>query len=318
MPGIVFLIVDGLNLIRRIYAGTPGEGAGHFEAALTATVQSLRRALFEFSPTHAVVVFDSEGPTWRHELYPEYKAGRKPMPEELRAGLDRYRQAFSDLGVSSVSKPGVEADDVVATLASVVTAHGGKAIILSTDTAFCQLLSERISVRDHFENGLGRLGHKAKHGDRQHDVERAIIEGQILGSSPSNGNGKPVLRGARLGCIEHRLLEVEPGDDGAVLGSVDRIRAVAGAHVEHALARELPGEREDHLRLDPLRNAPELARAPPSVGLSGDGGIVRHLRCSIAAFGRVIPPPDLVTNRAPRESCSSLSHPALPLRAKHP
>jgi len=149
---IVFLIVDGLNLIRRVYAGTPeDDGSAHFDAALGATVQSLGRALTELAPTHAVVVFDGEEPTWRHQLYADYKAGRKPMPDELRAGLDRYREAFSTLGLSSVSKPGIEADDVVATLAAGVAAHDGKAVILSTDTAFCQLVSERISVRDHFQ-----------------------------------------------------------------------------------------------------------------------------------------------------------------------
>src|SRR3972149_7662279 len=129
----------------------PGEPLAHFDSALGATVQSLRRALAEHSPTHAVVVFDGAEPTWRHELYADYKAGRKPMPEELRAGLDRYREAFSKLGVSSVSKPGIEADDVVATLATRVAANDGRAIILSTDTAFCQLNSERILVRDHFQ-----------------------------------------------------------------------------------------------------------------------------------------------------------------------
>jgi protein Xni len=153
--GVIFLIVDGLNLIRRVYAATPpSEGAADFanlDQALAATVQSLRRALLEASPTHAVVVFDGKEPTFRHEIYPEYKAGRKPMPEELRLGLDRYREAFSTLGVSSVSKTGVEADDVVATLAAGVAIRGGSAIILSTDTAFCQLVSERITVRDHFQ-----------------------------------------------------------------------------------------------------------------------------------------------------------------------
>ncbi len=149
--GIVFLIVDGLNLIRRVYAATPEGEPAHFDAALGATVQSLHRALTEHSPTHAVVVFDGSEPTWRHEIYADYKAGRKPMPDELRAGLDRYRERFSKLGVSSVSKPGIEADDVVATLATGVAAHDGKAIILSTDTAFCQLISERILVRDHFQ-----------------------------------------------------------------------------------------------------------------------------------------------------------------------
>jgi protein Xni len=149
---IVFLIVDGLNLIRRVYAATPeSESSSRFDAALGSTVQSLRRALTEFSPTHAVVVFDGGEPTWRHQLYPEYKAGRKPMPEELRAGLDRYHEGFLKLGVSSVSKDGVEADDVVATLATGVSVHDGDAIILSTDTAFCQLASDRIAVRDHFQ-----------------------------------------------------------------------------------------------------------------------------------------------------------------------
>ena len=149
---IVFLIVDGLNLIRRVYAATPAaEASDHFEASLGACVQSLRRALLEASPTHAVVVFDGKEPTFRHELYPEYKAGRKPMPEELRLGLDRYREAFSTLGVPSVSKAGIEADDIVATLANGVAIHDGNAIILSTDTAFCQLVSERITVRDHFQ-----------------------------------------------------------------------------------------------------------------------------------------------------------------------
>lgn len=150
--GIVLLVVDGLNLIRRLYAGTPeSEPSAHFDSALSGTESSLRRALAELGPTHAVVVFDGKEPTWRHELFSDYKAGRKPMPEELRAGLDRYREAFAKLGVPSVSKPGIEADDIVATLATGVAAHGGRAIILSTDTAFCQLVSERIEVRDHFQ-----------------------------------------------------------------------------------------------------------------------------------------------------------------------
>lgn len=151
--GIVLLAVDGLNLIRRVYAGTPEEDpSSHFESALGATVQSLRRALGELSPSHAVVVFDGDEPTWRHRLYADYKAGRKPMPDELRAGLDRYREAFArELGIASVSKPATEADDAIATLSTVVAARNGKAIVLSTDTVFCQLLSERIRVRDHFQ-----------------------------------------------------------------------------------------------------------------------------------------------------------------------
>jgi protein Xni len=188
--GIVFLIVDGLNLIRRVYAAAPlGEPSAHFDSALGATVQSLRRALTELSPTHAVVVFDGGEPTWRHQLYPDYKAGRKPMPEELRAGLDRYREAFSKLFVPSVEKPGIEADDVVATLATGVAAHDGRAIILSTDTAFCQLISERILVRDHFQKRALDEGYvREKFGVRPGEL---VDLWALAGSGTTNIPGVP-------------------------------------------------------------------------------------------------------------------------------
>lgn len=149
--GVRVLIVDALNLIRRVYAATPDDSdPAHFDGALTATVQSLRRALRGASPTHAVAVFDGSERTWRHELYPEYKAGRKPMPEALRDGLGRYETAFGECGVRSVRKNELEADDVAATLASKIAESDGFAMILSTDKIYCQLLSERIAVRDHF------------------------------------------------------------------------------------------------------------------------------------------------------------------------
>jgi len=149
---IRFLIVDALNLIRRVHAATPEDKEPrHTEAARNATVQSLKRALGHARPTHVVAVFDGEGPTWRDKLYADYKAGRKPMPEALRAALSSYRKSFSELGVASVSKPALEADDVVATLATKAAEHESEAIILSTDHAYCQLISDHIALRDHFQ-----------------------------------------------------------------------------------------------------------------------------------------------------------------------
>jgi len=149
--GVRFLIVDALNLIRRVYAATPEDTeARHFDGALSATTQSLRRALRDAAPTHAVSVFDGAEPTWRHAMYSDYKAGRTPMPETLRAGLEQYRVAFEELGVSSVSKPELEADDIAATLATKVAESNGHAVILSTDKVYCQLISDGITIRDHF------------------------------------------------------------------------------------------------------------------------------------------------------------------------
>jgi 5'-3' exonuclease len=160
MP-IRFLLVDALNLIRRVYAAHPGEdGPERVSGALTSTMGSLNRALRECGPTHAVIVFEGEGPGWRHQRYPAYKAGRAPMPEPLRSGLPRFEREFFEKGIQSLRFPGVEADDVIATLAGKVALRGGHAVILSTDRTFLQLLSDRVRVRDHF---------------RQRDLDRAFV-----------------------------------------------------------------------------------------------------------------------------------------------
>lgn len=146
------LLVDALNLIRRVYAAQPGDdGPTRAGGAKEASCQSLRRALREASPTHAVVVFEGRGSTWRHDAFPGYKAGHKPMPDALHQALSAFRSAFAELGVRSFDTQGTEADDVIATLAAKVSAAGGKATILSTDKVFLQLVSPRIRVRDHFQ-----------------------------------------------------------------------------------------------------------------------------------------------------------------------
>ena len=151
--GISLLLIDALNLIRRVYAAQPGEdGPERAEGARGSSVQSLKRALREASPTHAACVFDGEGPSWRHELEPRYKEGHKPMPEALAEALDGYRQAFREIGVSSLAFPGLEADDVIATIAAKAAAAGAAVTVLSTDKIFGELLTSGVRVRDHFQD----------------------------------------------------------------------------------------------------------------------------------------------------------------------
>jgi protein Xni len=145
------LLVDALNLIRRVYAAQPGEdGAERVAGALAATVQSLRRALRESAPTHAALVFDGQGPSWRHEIYGEYKAGHAPMPVPLANALDDFERAFLEMGVESISFPGIEADDVVGTIACKARGAGAEVTVLSTDKLFLTLLPAGVRVRDHF------------------------------------------------------------------------------------------------------------------------------------------------------------------------
>lgn len=150
---ITLLLVDALNLIRRVYAAQPGgEGSGRVEGTLAAATHSLQRALRKARPTHAVCVFDSKEHGWRYRLYPDYKAGRDPMPADLDEGMEGFQQSFLECGVSSFAREGEEADDVIATLASKVAAREGHALILSTDKVFMQLIDEFITLHDHFND----------------------------------------------------------------------------------------------------------------------------------------------------------------------
>lgn len=131
------LIVDALNLIRRIHAvqGTPCK-----DTCLHALEQLIRHS----EPTHVVAVFDDEARNtgWRHQRLPDYKAGRAPMPDDLHAEMPAIRAAFEQRGVPCWGAHGNEADDLAATLAVKVASAGHQATIVSTikATASCSHL----------------------------------------------------------------------------------------------------------------------------------------------------------------------------------
>ena len=145
------LLVDGLNLVRRVYAAVPAKDERDpLAGAVASATASLRRALAQHRPSHCVAVFDCGGRNWRHQLFPDYKKNREPMPPPLRDSLARFKAAFGDLPVSSFSQAGWEADDIIATVAVKIAEHGGRALILSNDRNYCQLLGAGIAVFDHF------------------------------------------------------------------------------------------------------------------------------------------------------------------------
>lgn len=143
---IHLLIVDALNLIRRIHAvqGTP---------CTDACLHALEQLIVHSRPSHAVAVFDDEARNqgWRHQRLPDYKAGRAPMPDDLHAEMPRIRGAFEARGICCWSSEGNEADDLAATLAVKVAAAGQQATIVSTDKGYCQLLSPTVQIRDYFQ-----------------------------------------------------------------------------------------------------------------------------------------------------------------------
>ncbi len=145
-----FLAIDGFNLIRRIYEARNVQSEEDFPAVVSATASSIRRALTAHSPTHGALVLEHHDKTWRHLLYPDYKANRSATPHLLIEGLDDFTKAAAEVGLATVSAPSYEADDVIATVAEVVAGHDGSVVVLSTDKIFLQLLKPGVVVVDHF------------------------------------------------------------------------------------------------------------------------------------------------------------------------
>ena len=147
------LIIDALNLIRRLHA-VQAQQALTPAQALVATranlINTCRKLLANSEPTHVIAVFDGEVHSWRKEVYPAYKEGRTPMPPELREGLATLQDAFWECGVDALLSETDEADDLIATLACGIASHGHQATIISTDKGFCQLICQQIRVRDYF------------------------------------------------------------------------------------------------------------------------------------------------------------------------
>jgi len=150
------LTIDGLNIVRRVYeANRDPDSVEKAEGAIRHALSSFRNILSTHEPTHALAAFDFGGHTWRHDLYPQYREGRKPMPDVLREHLPGFYESLSELGLKVVSIPNVEADDVIATVTMRWLNEGrGDAIIASTDKDLHVLIQYGALVWNHFNSEM--------------------------------------------------------------------------------------------------------------------------------------------------------------------
>jgi DNA polymerase-1 len=148
------LIIDALNIIRRIHEAIPeSDGVDKVTDTIQSSLRSFKRALHTHRPTHAVAVFDHGGRTWKHALYEAYQANRSPMPQPLRDGLSTLQQALHDMGLHCIAIEGIEADDAIAALVEKWCRYSAElTIILSTDKDFLQLLNDQVCIYDHFKD----------------------------------------------------------------------------------------------------------------------------------------------------------------------
>lgn len=157
MPERIYL-VDGTGFIFRAYFAIRGltDSKGRPTNAVFGVARLLLRLLREHEPSHIAVVFDAPGKTFRSDLYPEYKATRPPVPEDLIAQIPLIDRLVEALGMPTLRISGVEADDVMGTLCRRAEAEGREAVLVSGDKDLLQLVSDRVRVYDLNRDEVGK------------------------------------------------------------------------------------------------------------------------------------------------------------------
>ncbi len=148
------ILVDGSSYLYRAFHAMPGlsNSSGEPTGAVYGVTNMLRRLLADHDPQYIAVVFDAKGKTFRNDLYPEYKANRPPMPEDLRPQVAWVHEIVEAMGLNLMVVEGVEADDVIGTLATQAADEGRDAIISSGDKDLTQLVNEYVKMVDTLKN----------------------------------------------------------------------------------------------------------------------------------------------------------------------
>jgi DNA polymerase I len=159
------VLVDGSSYVYRAFHALPplSNSRGEPTGAVLGVLNMLLKFLKDFQPQRIAVVFDAPGKTFRDELFTEYKAHRPSMPNDLRAQIDPLLQIIEAQGLPLLRVPGVEADDVIGTLACRAAASGLQVLISTGDKDMAQLVSGSITLINTMNNSvLDRDGVKAK------------------------------------------------------------------------------------------------------------------------------------------------------------
>ncbi len=228
------LLVDGSSYLYRAFhampdlRAVPGDANSPPTGAIRGMINMLQSLRKEVPADYAACVFDAKGPTFRDDLYPDYKAHRSPMPEDLRAQIEPIHEVVRLMGWKVLDVPGVEADDVIGTLAVTAARQGIEVIVSSGDKDLAQLVDEHITIIDTM-NGKRRdlAGVEAEFGV----PPRLMIDFQTLvGDVIDNVPGVP-----KVGPKTAAKWLQQYGSLDAVVAHVDDIKGVVGENLKKSL-----------------------------------------------------------------------------------
>ena len=190
-PAKILVLIDGSSFLYRAFNALPPltNSRGEPTGAVLGVANMLRKLMARFPEGHIGVVFDAPGRTFRDDLYEHYKAHRPPMPDELRAQIAPLHELVHALGLPLLMETGVEADDVIGTLATQAAAEGYQVLISTGDKDMAQLVNPRVTLENSmFNSQMDRDGVVAKFGV---PPERIVDWLTLVGDTSDNIPGVP-------------------------------------------------------------------------------------------------------------------------------
>jgi len=254
------ILVDGSSYLFRAYHALPRltNSKGEATGAAVGVLNMLRKLIADYRPQYVAVVFDAAGKSFRNAIFPDYKANRPPMPEDLREQIAPLYETIRALGLPLLVVPQVEADDVIGTLAVQAAAEDLDTLIATGDKDLAQLVDDRITLVNTMSDAvLNRAGVVAKFGV---PPERIVDYLSLMGDSIDNVPGVPKC-GPKTAV---KWIE-EFGSLDGVIENADRIKGKIGEGLRQNIDR-LPRARTlVTLKLDvPLELGPrDLVPTPP-------------------------------------------------------
>ncbi|TNF61141.1 MAG: DNA polymerase I [Burkholderiales bacterium] len=234
-PVPTLLLVDGSSYLYRAFhampdlRAVPGDPTSPATGAIRGMINMLQKLRKDFpDAAYAACVFDASGPTFRDEIYPDYKAHRSPMPEDLRSQIGPIHEVVRHLGWTVLDVPGVEADDVIGTLAATAAAQGMDVVVSSGDKDLAQLVNERITIIDTMNDRRRDLaGVEAEFGvPARLMVDFQTLVGDAIDNVPGVDKVGPKTAAKWL---------QEYGSLDAIVANADRIKGVAGENLRKAI-----------------------------------------------------------------------------------
>ncbi|HEC28415.1 MAG TPA: DNA polymerase I [Gammaproteobacteria bacterium] len=232
------ILVDGSSYLYRAYHAMPPltNSNGEPTGTVYGVINMLRKLIQEYQPDEMVVIFDARGKTFRDDLYPEYKANRPPMPADLSQQVEPLLDIVRAMGLPLMQVPGVEADDVIGTLARQAEAKGQEVVISTGDKDMAQLVDDKISLINTMTNAsMDEQGVKDKFGVTPSQIIDYLA---LIGDTSDNVPGIPKVgpKTAARWLDEFKNLDV-------IIDSADTFKGKIGENLRNSL-EQIPLSRQ--------------------------------------------------------------------------